>query len=80
MFRVLSCVGGEHDLRLVLLAGTLCFVTSLVAVNLIHRARMAQLRARFAWIITAGTASGCGIWATHFIGMLAYEPAVPVSI
>ncbi len=79
MFRVLSCIGGEHDLRLVLLAGTICFVTSLVAVNLIHRARMAQLRARFAWIITAGAASGCGIWATHFIGMLAYEPAVPVS-
>jgi diguanylate cyclase (GGDEF)-like protein len=79
MFRVLSCLGGQHDLRLVLLAGIVCFVTCLVAVNLIHRARQTQHRARLAWIITAGAASGCGIWATHFIGMLAYEPGVPVA-
>jgi NO-binding membrane sensor protein with MHYT domain len=79
MFRVLSCLDGQHDLRLVLLAGIVCFVTCLVAVNLIHRARQTRHRARLAWIITAGAASGCGIWATHFIAMLAYEPGVPIA-
>ena len=28
---------------------------------------------------SAGAATGCGIWATHFIAMLAYEPSVPVG-
>ena len=79
MFRVISCLGGQHDLRLVVLAAIVCFVTSLVAVNLIHRARMTRHRARLAWIVTAGAASGCGIWATHFIAMLAYEPGIPVA-
>ncbi|HEY1749441.1 MAG TPA: EAL domain-containing protein [Xanthobacteraceae bacterium] len=79
MFRVLSCLDGQHDLRLVLLAVIVCFVTCLVAVNLIHRARQTHHRARLAWIIAAGAASGCGIWATHFIAMLAYEPGVPIA-
>ena len=31
------------------------------------------------WILTAGTATGCGIWATHFIAMLAYDPSVATA-
>ena len=38
MFRVLSCLGGEHDWRLVVLAGLICFLASFVAVSLFHRA------------------------------------------
>jgi diguanylate cyclase (GGDEF)-like protein/PAS domain S-box-containing protein len=79
MFRVLSCLGGEHDPRLVALAVVVCCVTSLVAINLFQRARATHGRARAFWIATAGLASGCGIWATHFIAMLAYEPGVPVA-
>jgi diguanylate cyclase (GGDEF)-like protein/PAS domain S-box-containing protein len=79
MFRVLSCLGGEHDLRLVALAVVECFVTSLVAISLFHRAYIAKGGRRIAWIIATGAVSGCGIWATHFIAMLAYEPGVPVA-
>jgi diguanylate cyclase (GGDEF)-like protein/PAS domain S-box-containing protein len=79
MFRVLSCLGGEHDLRLVALAGIVCFITSLVTINPFQRARQAKHRARAVWIATAGIASGCGIWATHFIAMLAYTPGGPVA-
>jgi diguanylate cyclase (GGDEF)-like protein/PAS domain S-box-containing protein len=79
MFRVLSCLDGQHDLRMVLLAAVVCFVTSLLTINLVHRAGMARGRPRLAWIAMAGAASGCGIWATHFIAMLAYEPGVPVA-
>ena len=28
------------------------------------------------WITLDAAAAGCGIWATHFIAMLAYAPAV----
>ena len=79
MFRLLSCLTEEHDWRLVLLGGLVCFVTSLVAVTLFHRACDTQGRARALWLATAGAASGCGIWATHFIAMLAYEPGVPIA-
>jgi diguanylate cyclase (GGDEF)-like protein/PAS domain S-box-containing protein len=74
MFRVLNCLSGQHDWQLVALAGLICFLASLAAVSLFHRARAAAGRARVLWTLTAGAATGCGIWATHFIAMLAYNP------
>ena len=79
MFRVLTCLTGEHDLRLVALAGLICFFASCAAVSLLRRAVAAHGRARTIWIATAGAATGCGIWATHFIAMLAYDPGVIVG-
>jgi PAS domain S-box-containing protein len=79
MFRVFNCLTAEHDWRLVLLAVLICFLTSLAAINLFHRARAASSRTRLAWLATAGITTGCGIWATHFIAMLAYEPGIPVA-
>src|SRR5205823_4201987 len=79
MFRVFNCLTVEHDWRLVLLAVLICFLTSLAAINLFHRARAATGRVQLAWLATAGITTGCGIWATHFIAMLAYEPGIPVA-
>jgi diguanylate cyclase (GGDEF)-like protein/PAS domain S-box-containing protein len=79
MFRVLTCLTGEHDLRLVALAGVICFLASCAAVSLLHRAVATSGRARAIWVVTAGAATGCGIWATHFIAMLAYDPGVVVG-
>jgi diguanylate cyclase (GGDEF)-like protein/PAS domain S-box-containing protein len=79
MFRVLTCLDTQHDLRVVALAAIVCFVTSLVAINLLQRARQTENGARRIWIVADGIAGGCGIWATHFIGMLAYEPGIPVA-
>ena len=74
MFRVFNCLSGQHDWQLVALAGLICFLASLGAVSLFHRARAAAGRTRVLWTLTAGAATGCGIWATHFIAMLAYNP------
>ena len=79
MYRILSCLGGEHDLRLVVLAGLICFLASVTAINLLHRAWATSGRARVLWVGLAGAATGCGIWATHFIAMLAYDPGVAVA-
>jgi diguanylate cyclase (GGDEF)-like protein/PAS domain S-box-containing protein len=79
MFRVIACLTGEHDWRLVVLAGIVCLLTSLVAVSLFHRARLARGPARMAWLSLTGAAAGCGIWATHFIAMLAYQPSIAVT-
>ena len=79
MFRVLNCLTVEHNWWLVALAGLVCFVASLVAISLFHRARATAGRVRAGWLVLAGAATGCGIWATHFIAMLAYEPGVPIA-
>lgn len=79
MFRVLNCLTAEHDWRLVLLAGLVCFVASIAAVNIFHRAIASQARTRLIWIAIAGASIGYGIWATHFVAMLAYEPGVPTG-
>src|SRR5690348_13387899 len=79
MYRVLNCLTTEHDWRLVLVAGTICFLSSLVAVNLFHRARESAQAMRLAWVLAAGLATGSGIWATHFIAMLAYDPGVGIA-
>jgi diguanylate cyclase (GGDEF)-like protein/PAS domain S-box-containing protein len=74
MYQVLNCLGYEHDLRLVALAGAVCLLACAVAVSLFHRARASQGRTRLKWMALDAMAAGCGIWATHFIAMLAYDP------
>jgi methyl-accepting chemotaxis protein len=79
MFRVLDCLTTEHDLRLVAVAALICFLTSVAAINLFHRARVTGGQSRRTWIVTSAFTTGFGIWATHFIGILAYEPGVAVG-
>jgi diguanylate cyclase (GGDEF)-like protein/PAS domain S-box-containing protein len=75
MFQVYTCLTNDHDWRLVVLAGAVCFLASAVAVILFHRAQATTGRTQFAWLTLDAAAAGCGIWATHFIAMLAYDPA-----
>src|ERR1051326_2799408 len=79
MFRVFNCLATEHDWRLVIVAGVVCFLASLTAISLFNRARATAGRVRVTWIVAAGAATGCGIWATHFIAMLAYDPGVSIA-
>ena len=76
MFQVYTCLTNDHDWRLVLLAGAVCFLASAVAVILFHRAQATTGRTQFVWLTLDAAAAGCGIWATHFIAMLAYDPAI----
>jgi signal transduction histidine kinase len=79
MFRVLGCVFEQHDLRLVVLAGLLCLLACAAAMSMIWRAHEAEGRLRAAWLAAAGVVAGCGIWATHFVAMLAYQAGFPVA-
>jgi NO-binding membrane sensor protein with MHYT domain len=74
MYQVLTCLTTEHDWRLVVLAGAVCFLASGVAISLFDRARSSQGYARLIWVMLDAAVSGCGIWATHFIAVLAYDP------
>src|SRR5262245_39326939 len=79
MFRVLTCLTTEHDWRLVVVAGVICFLASRTAISLLNRALPTAGRARATWLVSAGAATGCGILPTHFITMLAYEPGVTTA-
>jgi PAS domain S-box/diguanylate cyclase (GGDEF) domain len=74
MLQVLTCIAVEHDLRLVLLAAAICVLSCFAAVTLLRRASSSKGKAQAIWILTCGAAGGFGIWATHFIAMLAYSP------
>ena len=86
MYQVLNCLVTEHDLRLVVLGGIICWLSSAVAISLFHRARASQGRTRAIWVGLDATVGGCGIWATHFVAMLAYDPGsgagynIPVTL
>ena len=79
MFRVLTCLTTQHDWRLVVVAGLVCFLSSVTTITLFNRARSTAGYACATWLAAAGAATGCGIWATHFLAMLAYHPGVPVA-
>jgi methyl-accepting chemotaxis protein len=79
MLQIYNCLTTEHDLRLVVLAGLVCLTASLAAINLYTRAQASSGRGRVLWLVGAAIATGFGIWATHFIAMLAYEPGIAVA-
>jgi diguanylate cyclase (GGDEF)-like protein/PAS domain S-box-containing protein len=76
MFRVLYCLRDQHDWKLVLLAAVVCVLSSVVASLIIERAQANKGPQRMIWVLTAGAAGGFGIWATHFIAMMAFDPGV----
>jgi diguanylate cyclase (GGDEF)-like protein/PAS domain S-box-containing protein len=77
MFTVYNCIVHEHDLRLVVLAAVICALASFTAISILHHARKSTGNMWGVWLGVSATASGFGIWATHFIAMLAYSPGLP---
>jgi diguanylate cyclase (GGDEF)-like protein len=76
MVQVFTCLTTQHDWRLVVLAGVVCLLSSACGISLFYRAKATYGRTRLLWVGLDAAAAGCGIWATHFIAMLAYEPAI----
>lgn len=79
MINVIGCIVNQHDLRLVVLAGVLCLCACAAAMRMLARARVVNGRARIIWIWCSGVVGGFGIWATHFVAMLAYQTSFPIS-
>ncbi|WP_323992732.1 EAL domain-containing protein [Nguyenibacter sp. L1] len=79
MSRILTCVVLKHEVFGTGLAVLLCLASCYAAMMLLHRARRGAGLGRTIWIGAAGIAGGFGIWATHFIAMLAYRPGMALS-
>lgn len=76
MYRAFACLTEEHTAWVVVLAACVCWVTCSVALKLEQRVRTGTGGSVLAWRLAAGFAIGAGIWSTHFIGMLGYDPGV----
>src|SRR3546814_7121561 len=78
MLKIAGCIVDGHDLWLVVVAGLVCMLASHASCSLLHRARR-QEKQRTLWLSAAAIAMGCGVWATHFIAMLAYRTPMLVG-
>ena len=77
MYRVLACLTNEHDYWLVGLAALVCVATALTSFRMYSIACASQGGRRFGWAVITGVCTGSGIWATHFVAMLAYRGGLP---
>src|SRR5947209_19018427 len=77
MLAVYNCITNAHDLRLVVLAAIICSLASFTAITLLHHVGKSTGVMRHIWLTVSAVATGFGIWATHFIAMLAFSPGIP---
>ncbi|MDT9600704.1 MHYT domain-containing protein [Sphingosinicella rhizophila] len=64
---------GTYDSALVCISILIAIVASYAALDLASRVRASDGWLRRAWLATAGIAMGGGIWAMHFVAMLAFR-------
>jgi signal transduction histidine kinase len=79
MLRVYGCIANQHDFRLVALAGLISLFACYTALGLVAHARENDRRRSLAWISAASVVFGGGVWATHFVAMLAFRPGFPIG-
>jgi diguanylate cyclase (GGDEF)-like protein/PAS domain S-box-containing protein len=81
MYAVVSCLVYEHNLYFVALAAVICISSNALTVFVLSKAREGDelKRDRWSWIAFAAASGGFGIWATHFVAMIAYDPGFNVS-
>ena len=72
-------IHGNYDYRLVTLSVVLAVFASYAALDLAGRVTSARGRARAAWLGAGAAAMGVGIWAMHYVGMLALTMPIPVA-
>src|SRR6185369_9537561 len=69
---------GNYQYGLVALSVAIAILASYAALDLTGRTRAAAGARRRIWLSGGATAMGLGIWAMHYIGMLAFRLPVPV--
>ncbi|MBX9826689.1 MAG: EAL domain-containing protein [Xanthobacteraceae bacterium] len=79
MYRLLACLTVQHDYRLVALAVLICVVGALVSFKIYSQVASSERPRRWCLLALTGICSGAGIWATHFIAMLAYDAGLPIA-
>jgi PAS domain S-box-containing protein len=74
----LSPIPATYDYRLVAASIVIAIFASYSALDLAGRVTAHRGRLRLAWLMGGALAMGHGIWAMHYIGMLAFRLPIPV--
>src|SRR5205823_3128897 len=70
---------GYYETPLVLISILVAIVASYSALSLAGRVAESRGRAMLAWTVGGAVAMGSGIWAMHFVGMLAFRLPIPIA-
>jgi NO-binding membrane sensor protein with MHYT domain/CheY-like chemotaxis protein/nitrogen-specific signal transduction histidine kinase len=70
---------GHYETPLVLVSILVAILASYAALSLAGRVSESRGRAVSAWIVGGAIAMGSGIWAMHFVGMLAFRLPIPIA-
>ncbi|MCC5865499.1 MAG: hypothetical protein JJU31_10300 [Wenzhouxiangella sp.] len=69
----------DYSMGLVLLSYIVSVIGSLAALYVATNVRQKDGKSHMGWLaVGAIMLGGCAIWSMHFIGMVAYEPGVPM--
>jgi PAS domain S-box-containing protein len=74
----LLVLSGYYDYRLVAISVLISILAAYVALDLAERVTTARGAARMAWLYGGAAAMGIGIWAMHYVGMVAFHLPIPV--
>ena len=70
---------GIYDIRLVLFSVAIAILTAYTTLDLAIRVTDAKSQQRWLWLLGGAIAMGIGIWAMHFIAMLAFSLPIPID-
>lgn len=80
MYRVLSCLQDDHALLYVVMAVFVCTLGAVCALIVFHRGMESEgERTRRLWAAASGVVTGLGVWGTHFVAMLGYQPGFEIA-
>ncbi len=68
----------EYNFGLVIFSYVVASIASFTALELARRVTQSRGTAASWWLAAGACSMGIGIWAMHFIGMLAYNPHMPL--
>ncbi len=79
MHRAFVCLTAEHTAWAIPLAALVCWFSCRTALHLLEQARVEHGARALGWLVGAAFSAGAGIWSTHFIAMLGYDPGMGIS-
>lgn len=79
LYRVINCISDDHDTMSVALAIFICLFSAICSILVFQRGQVSsKLYIKRLWAGASGAIIGLGIWATHFVAMLGYDPGFDV--
>ncbi|MEI1376934.1 MHYT domain-containing protein [Nostoc sp. UHCC 0926] len=70
---------GIYDIRLTLFSVAIAILTAYTTLDLAIRVTDAKSQSKWSWLLGGAIAMGIGIWAMHFIAMLAFSLPIPIE-